>query len=305
MAAKPLDEWKSVWVELMGAEVKIYQGKRWYLRGIEMGDPASPALILLHGTGGHAETYARNIPNLAKHFHVFSMDLLHHGYSQKEPFDAERLTENYVDSLIDFIDTQGLDRPHVEGESLGSEVAFFMGMWHPDKVGKLILNTGAPVRWGPDTGFAGFMDDPAGLKALADRSIAAINNPNPETVRKRLEWLMVTPDRVTDELVDIRLKLYSDPEVQKSVTNVFTTELIDLTPFANYVEEADCAKLKNDSLVFWTEFNPGEGPEVGEYFASLIPGAKFYSMKDSAHWPQWEHPEEHDQVIIDFIQGRL
>ena len=33
----------------------------------------------------------------------------------------------------------------------------------------------------------------------------AIQNPNRETIRKRLEWLMAAPDRVTEELVEIRL----------------------------------------------------------------------------------------------------
>jgi pimeloyl-ACP methyl ester carboxylesterase len=26
-------------------------------------------------------------------------------------------------------------------------------------------------------------------------------------------------------------------------------------------------------------------------------------MADAAHWPQWEKPEEHDQVLIEFING--
>lgn len=30
---------------------------------------------------------------------------------------------------------------------------------------------------------------------------------------------------------------------------------------------------------------------------------KVYQMQDAAHWPQWEKPEEHDQVLIDFIKG--
>ena len=305
MATKALTDWKSVWVELMGAEVKIYQGKKWFLRGIEMGDPKNPPLILLHGIGGHGETYARNIPNLAQHFHVYAMDMLYHGYSQHEPFEKEKVTRNYVDSLIEFFETEGLDKPHIEGESLGSIVAFFAGLWYPDKVGKLILNTGAPVKWAPASGLKGFMDDPNGLKALAERSLEAVRNVNADTIRKRLEWLMVSPDRVTDELVEVRLKLYSDPDVQKSMVNVYTNAFIDQTPFKQFVEEAECAKIKSETLVFWTEFNPGEGPDVGEHFASLIPGAKFYCMKDAAHWPQWEHPEEHDQVIIDFINGKL
>ena len=300
---KPLTEWQSTWVELMGAQVKVYQGRRWYLRGIEMGDPSNEPLILLHGIGGHGETYARNIPNLAKHFHVYSLDLLYHGYSQKEPFDGEHIVDGYVDSLVDFIDTQGLHRPHIEGESLGSIVCFHLGLKYPGKAGKLILNTGAPVTWKDRPGFR---ENPEGFQALAKTSLDAVNNPTPETIRRRLEWLMAKPDRVTDELVDIRLKLYQDPEVRKSMNNVYTNAFVDLTQFENYwVEEEDCARFKEDSLVFWTEFNPGEGPDIGEKFHSLLPTSKYYCMDDAAHWPQWEHPEEHDQVLIDFIGGRL
>jgi len=27
-------------------------------------------------------------------------------------------------------------------------------------------------------------------------------------------------------------------------------------------------------------------------------------MADAAHWPQYEHPEEHDQVIAGFFKGK-
>src|SRR5207244_11759084 len=53
----------------------------------------------------------------------------------------------------------------------------------------------------------------AWYRAAAD---AAAENPTRETIQQRLERLMVTPDRVTDELVEIRYRFYSDPEGQKA-----------------------------------------------------------------------------------------
>lgn len=41
---------------------------------------------------------------------------------------------------------------------------------------------------------------------------ASLGDPNPRTVRLRMEWLMTTPDRVVDELVALRLKFYSVAE---------------------------------------------------------------------------------------------
>ena len=190
---------------------------------------------------------------------------------------------------------------HAEGESMGAHITFRLGLEHPDRCGKLILNTGAQIN------FKRTFPPPLNPVENAMRlGLEALDSLSPDAIRSRLEWLMTTPDRVTDELVEVRLQLYSQPDVREAMRASFTAALS--TPpggrRARY-EEEDCAKLKPPTLVFWTEFNPSNPPEVGEHLASLIPGSKHYLMKDAAHWPQWEHPEEHDRVISDFIQGRL
>jgi pimeloyl-ACP methyl ester carboxylesterase len=67
--------------------------------------------------------------------------------------------------------------------------------------------------------------------------------------------------------------------------------------------EEELAGITAPTLVLWSEKNPGTGPDVGRYLATLIPGAQCYVMEDAAHWPQWEHPEEHDKVVLDFLRG--
>ena len=58
--------------------------------------------------------------------------------------------------------------------------------------------------------------------------------------------------------------------------------------------------LKPPVLVLWT---PGAGLEVGEYLADLIPGAQYHLIGDAGHWPQWEHPVEHDQAVLNFLKS--
>jgi pimeloyl-ACP methyl ester carboxylesterase len=67
------------------------------------------------------------------------------------------------------------------------------------------------------------------------------------------------------------------------------------------VTPSDLAELKAPTLVLWSDKNPGSGENVGQRLASLIPGAEFYCMADAAHWPQWEHPEEHDRRVLQFL----
>ncbi|HLY64376.1 MAG TPA: alpha/beta hydrolase [Chloroflexota bacterium] len=286
--------WKSIWVELLGSQVRFVKGKRFTTRVIEAGtgDP----LILIHGGGGHAEAWARNVMNLGKHFHVYAIDALYHGLSSKEPAaEGDEAQNNQVAAIIELMDEEGLPWAHVEGESMGAHLTFRLGLQHPDRCGKLIINTGQQVK------FSKPLPPPRSAVENAFQLAAEfLNNPSQEGMRRRLEWLMASPDRVTDELVDLRIKLWTLPDTAASMSRRFGGGARP-TLFS----EDDCKRIKNPTLVFWTEFNPSNAVEVGEYFASLIPGAKFYLMKDAAHWPQWEHPEEHDRVIMDFLQGRL
>ena len=48
------------------------------------------------------------------------------------------------------------------------------------------------------------------------------------------------------------------------------------------------------------EFNPQLGPDYGEYGADLI-GAKFYEVKGTGHWPQWEKPDEYTEALLSFL----
>jgi pimeloyl-ACP methyl ester carboxylesterase len=284
----------TLWVDLLGAQTH-YVGKQFRTRVIEAGE--GDALILIHGVGGHAEAYSRNVVRLGQHCRAMAIDLVWHGYSSKPPNDGRSLP-TFASQLVDLLDSLGIERAHVEGESLGGWVALWFALHHPDRLNKLILNTSVGVRYAPGS----IQERPhEGIELLKQRSMEAIGNPTRETVRKRLEWLMAAPDRVTDELVEVRHRMYSEPETQRALTTVFTNTFS--TDVQYQFQEEQLKAVKAPTLVLWTDRNPGTGPDVGQRLTSLIPGAQFYCMADAAHWPQWEHPEEHDEVVTRFLRG--
>ena len=300
--ARPLSEWGSVAVELLGTQTRIVQGKEFYHRVIECGTQGEP-LILIHGIGGHAETYARSLHNLANNgFHVYAIDALYHGFSSKGP-RVDNRTEKQADALADLIEALGYKWAHVEGESMGGSIAFVFGMKYPQMSGKLILNTGVgPLELKKDD----FPQNPGGGTTLQELSQRSLLEPTFENVRARMEWLVAEPSRMTDEMVRIRMQLYSFPEVYDSIKWIYRLgqQWSAATAQQRTYTEEEIQEFKPQSLIFWTEKNPGQGPAFGEYVSNVIPGAKFYNMLDAAHWPQWEKPEEHDQVLIDFIKGK-
>jgi pimeloyl-ACP methyl ester carboxylesterase len=287
----------SIWVDLLGAKVN-YCGRKYRTRVVEAGE--GPPLIMIHGIGGHAEAYSRNIMRLSRYFRPISIDLVWHGLSSKPAFDGATI-DTYCDQIIDLMDSLGIQRASLEGESLGGWVAMWMALKHPGRLDRIVLNTTAGVLFKSGS----VQERPReGIELLRERSLAAIANPTHETIRKRLEWLMATPDRVTDELVDVRQRFYSEPETQKSLRAVFENAFTQGGAFTRYgLQEERLAEIKPPALVLWSDKNPGNGPDVGKRIASLIPGAQFYCINDAAHWPQWEHPEEHDRVVTGFLRG--
>jgi pimeloyl-ACP methyl ester carboxylesterase len=288
----------SIWFDLLGSET-VYRGKKYRTRVIEAGE--GEPLILMHGIGGHAEAYSRNLVRLGKTCRAMSIDLIWHGLSSKPAFDP-RTIPMYADQVLDLMDSIGAERAALEGESLGGWIAAWMALHHPDRISKLVLNTSAGVVF--KQGKVQLRPD-EGTNLLRDRSIAAVQNPDPVTIRKRLEWLMAKPDRVTDELVDIRCAFYSEPATRKALTSVFDAAFTPGSPGqVDRIPEDELRNIRVPTLVLWSDKNPGAGEDVGKYKASLIPGSQYYCIKDAAHWPQWEKPEEHDRVVTAFLAGK-
>ena len=54
----------SIHLDLLGTETNFYHTDKYTTRAIEVKNDKVP-LFLLHGGGGHAETYSRNLTSLA------------------------------------------------------------------------------------------------------------------------------------------------------------------------------------------------------------------------------------------------
>jgi len=162
-----------------------------------------------------------------------------------------------------------------------------------------VLNTAWGMQLDPEHVHSGSSD----LNALRETSLNALINPTPELLRKRLDWLMPLGG-VTDELVDLRRALWSIPETRTALIEYYERLFApNIAEF--YWQEADIRKISCPALVLWTDKNPIHGPDAADRLEAIIPGAKKHIMRGCAHWPQWERPEEHDDVMMRFLCGEF
>lgn len=286
----------TMYLDLLGSQTRLVEGRKYTTRVIEAG--SGEALVLMHGGGGHAESWTRNVMRLSQWFRVLAIDFIWHGFSSKPPFRAGNWCKQFSEQVLDLLDTLGIQRAHIEGESLGGWIVFDLALNHPDRVLKAIPNTAWGMKFAPGS----VKLEGADLAALRERSLAALANPSEETIRKRMEWLMASPDQVTDELVEVRRRIWSRPDTRKSLTEYYD-QLFRPEVDGYLFGEDDLRRIRVPTLVLWTDTNPFHGVDSAERLAQLIPGAKLHIMKDAAHWPQWEHDEEHDTVVRDFLKG--
>lgn len=282
-------DFKSIWADLQGvafeqAYVDVGAIRTRYLHA---GAKGNPALIFLHGTGGHAEAYIRNLDAHARHFDVYAMDMIGHGFTGKPARDYT--LPDYVAHIVGFMNALGIERASLSGESLGGWVASHVAVAHPARIEKLVLNTAG-----------GDKLDAATLARIREISAAAVDDPSWSRIRGRLEWLMHRKEQVHDDLVRSRQAIYQQPEMKAAIRHILAMHTPEAR--ARYaISPQQWRTLGKPTLVLWTDHDPTASVEVGRQLADSIPGAKFEVMRDCGHWPQYEDPETFNRIHIGFL----
>lgn len=149
---------------------------RYDLTGTADGDPAAPALVLLHGS-----VLSRAIwrglgylgPLSAEH-RVIRLDLRGHGRSGTPHEPSAYTQDRFVADLLGVLDAEGIERAALMGYSLGARVALSTALAHPERVTALIsLGGSAAAQHGAldSVFFPGVIDTvrEEGMGAFADR----------------------------------------------------------------------------------------------------------------------------------------
>jgi 2-hydroxy-6-oxonona-2,4-dienedioate hydrolase len=289
MTAERTEMRATMWEHLMG--VPYCQG---YLdargvrtRYLRAGPRGAPPLVLLHGTTGHLETYARNIAPHAEHFDVIAIDMLGHGYTDKPAVDYE--IAQYAAHLGDVLDALGLDQVMMSGQSLGGWVAARFCLDHPQRVTRLCVNT---------TG--GAHSNAGAMKTIFERTLAAAENPTPEVVRHRLEMLMSDPRAVTDELVSTRRRAYLRPGMVDATRRILCLQIPEIRD-RNIIPDEQWSRLAVPTLIVWSTDDSTFPVSVGEKLHRLIAGSRLEILTGCGHWPQWEKADDFNRVHIRFM----
>lgn len=287
---------------LGGLEAKFIDVKgvrtRYYEAG--QGEP----MVLVHGEGwsGHssANTWSKNIPGLAKRFHVYAADKLASGMTGNPLDDKDYNIQGEVEHMYQFIQTLKLGRVHLVGQSRGGGLSFFLSVAHPEIVKTLVIvdsNTAAPDT-GPTTREEALSTCP--------------KEPDWEEWRCRLRAITFKPDVAFDDLFfQTGRYMASLPKSQETVKKMAAGAGDPLrSQFNAWKKQVHERVMKEPvlmmpTLLYWGRNDPSamlrNGLATYDVIAAQNPNLRMIIANHAGHFHYREYPEEFNQNIINFI----
>lgn len=280
----------TIWTDLLGTDfaVSTIDADGVKTRALVAGK--GPDVIFLHGTSGHLECFSRNlVPHVNAGFRCHAIDALGHGFTDKPDYAYE--IPRYVQHVLGYMNAQGIKRAHFAGESLGGWTAAILTVNHPERVRSLQLIAAGGTKANPE-----IME-----RIKSSTTKAALAN-DVDLTRQRLNLLMSNPAKdVTDELVEVRYRIYHQPGFQKNLHNLLCLQEMDIRQ-RNLMRTIQLNSIKVPTLVIWGRNNPfGDVPEATKMHEDIA-GSRLVLFDDCGHWPQYERHELYNPLAIEFLE---
>jgi len=172
---------------------------------------------------------------------------------------------------------------------VGGWVGARLTIEHPDRIEKLVMNTPG-----------GLNAEPEVMERLKRLTLEAVSPPTYEKVQKRVEWLFLDPASVPPDLVETRLRIYSQPGYRESTERTLCLQEMEVRQ-RNMLRAEDLNAIKVPVLLVWSSHDPIAGTEVGKWTRDNIPDVTYVQMENSGHWPQFEEAEKFNREHLRFL----
>jgi pimeloyl-ACP methyl ester carboxylesterase len=272
---RTVDELKGRWAPAPSQFVEV-DGMQVHLRDEGPRDDPHP-IVLLHGTSDSLHTWDGWADGLKATRRVVRMDMPGFGLTGPNPTGDYRLM-SYVGFVDHVLARVGVKQAVVAGNSLGGEIAWLLGVHHPERVERLVLidSGGYPFKAeGMPIGFR-LARIPA-LQPLTTRLLPR------KTIEDSVKSVFGHPDQVTPELVDRFYELTLRAGNRASLIQRFQQ-----APIGALAEQVK--RVTQPTLVLWGGQDRLIPPANAQRFAQDIPGTQVVMFDDLGHVPQQEDP---------------
>jgi len=250
-------------------------------------------VILLHGLGGDGSRWGPNIEPLAQSFHVFALDQI--GFGQSDKPLANYHTGMLAEFLVDFIKAAGLQKASLVGNSMGASVALYTAAKFPNAVDRIVLADGGGFRATEASRSGQPPAPPAAMTPDAQRRRNLQNSVTREETREFFRILFHDKSLVTDKMVDEQLAM--------RLRSAFTITKMQEAGTRGSLSEEEVRGVKAPTLIVWGKYDELANPSGADRLAAAIPGSRKVIIDNCGHMPQIEKAAEFNQIVREFLSS--
>ena len=264
------------------------------------GDPAAPAVLLLHGFPSSSHMFRNLIPELAAEYHVIAPDLPGFGFSDAPDHGGFAYTFAHLADIVAEFTTQiALKKFAIYVFDYGAPTGFRLALKHPDRIAAIITQNGNAYTEGLSDGWApvrAYWANPTPENRDALKFLSTL-----ETTR----WQYVTgvpnaSQRIAPEAIALDQAFLDRPqsaEIQLDLICNYDSNIALYPKFQEYFRSH-----RPPTLAVWGRHDPFFLPAGAEAFRRANPAARvvFY---DTGHFALETHAAEIGAEIRSFLAG--
>jgi 2-hydroxy-6-oxonona-2,4-dienedioate hydrolase len=261
------------------------------------GSPDAYPLVLLHGYGGTADVWFRNIDVLGREFRVVAPDMIGSGFTDPVDTRGRPPQAETVRHLCGLADQLGLERFCAVGTSYGGLIGALMHFAMPERVDRLVF-VGSGSAFNDDDRLA------ATYRNVRDIFVPLLKSPSLETCREFMRKQCVDPASLPEEILPVMVTAYAQPWMRASVESGLAG-LLRLTESRPWQIRHRLEEITASSLLVWGRGDKGAPVESAAEAARRMPRARLVVFEKSAHKPMYEEPDRFNRALDDFIRSTL
>lgn len=236
------------------------------------GDEGRPVMVMIHGFGDHAGTWASLTPALDEDWRVLALDLPGHGES---PVASDALTlEPLVDAVARVVEKEAAGEPVVlVGNSLGGLVAMRYTLSHPENVSRVVLLNSAGL-----------------AHRIPKEDVYATT---PEQFARKLDliqgerWPTPTPDFVVEGFAE------------HAAEQVHLSALFDDLATGRHFIDGEVEALQLPITLIWGDDDGFFPMDYARRLDAALPQSTLHVLEGCGHMPQTACPDE----VLEIIAG--
>ncbi|XP_040989260.1 pheophytinase, chloroplastic isoform X1 [Juglans microcarpa x Juglans regia] len=263
-------------------------------------------VVLIHGFGASAFHWRYNIPELAKKYKVYAIDLLGFGWSDKAIIEYDTLV--WRDQLVDFLKEIVKEPAVLVGNSLGGFTALVAATGLPEQVvGVALLNSAgqfgnanSKTDESEETVLQKFIVKP--LKEIIQRVVLGFlfwQSKQPARIESVLKSVYINPSNVDDYLVESISRPAADPNAGEVYYRLMTRFMMNQS---KYTLDSVLSELSCPLLLVWGDLDPWVGPAKANRIKEFYTKTSLVNLQ-AGHCPHDEVPELVNRALLDWLSS--